>query len=499
MQKVERQKHKERRRGRLPAVLLCVVLLAAGITAGILLRRRAEDEPYERYQPESGFITKREEHEVKSLTVARRGAEPWTVVQQEEGVLRVLPENTTEAEEWTVDESITKMLLNVAAGLNYEDILTKNRSDWETTEEGFGLKDPLVTANICFTDETEVTVRIGNSADPEGDASYYMAVDGDDRLFLTSAGTVKDLDIEQEMLHPVPKLEIIGNMLDRITVKNGDGSVRVEWALQGRITDQDAGENWLMTVPYIYSVDYDTMSNLCKNAESIGLGTYVGKADEETLEKAGLKEPSAILELHMAAGSTGTVGASGVYDVVQREERVETLTVGRNLSELNVYVRYANDVYTMTNVSLNVLVKASPLNSLARYVAITPLNSLESVTVEKAGEEAVMYLLTRPEKTSAESQGEDQEQRSVICTRNGEEIAYDAFEAAWERLLTVTVSGKLPKEYQPGETHTKYTMNTVSGAVHTVELSDYDGLHDAVTLDGHAFFYLIKGGMTELP
>ena len=37
------------------------------------------------------------------------------------------------------------------------------------------------------------------------------------------------------------------------------------------------------------------------------------------------------------------------------------------------------------------------------------------------------------------------------------------------------------------------------GGTHVIELSDYDGMHDAVTLDGHTCFYLIKGGMTELP
>ena len=66
-------------------------------------------------------------------------------------------------------------------------------------------------------------------------------------------------------------------------------------------------------------------------------------------------------------------------------------------------------------------------------------------------------------------------------------------------LLTVTVSGKLPDGWEKKETHTKYTLHTVSGGTHVIELSDYDGMHDAVTLDGHTYFYLIKGGMTELP
>ena len=63
----------------------------------------------------------------------------------------------------------------------------------------------------------------------------------------------------------------------------------------------------------------------------------------------------------------------------------------------------------------------------------------------------------------------------------------------------MTVSGKLPEGYEAEEAHTKYTFRTVSGGTHTVELCDYDGIHDAVIMDGCMEFYLIKGAMTELP
>ena len=66
-------------------------------------------------------------------------------------------------------------------------------------------------------------------------------------------------------------------------------------------------------------------------------------------------------------------------------------------------------------------------------------------------------------------------------------------------MLVVSVSGTLPQGAEWGKTHTKYTFRTVSGRTHTVELSDFDGMHDAVTLDGETLFYLIRGGMTELP
>ena len=121
--------------------------------------------------------------------------------------------------------------------------------------------------------------------------------------------------------------------------------------------------------------------------------------------------------------------------------------------------------------------------------------------VEKQGEEAILYSIYQKEaeKTEETEDTEKAEDPGYGCLRNGEEISYDMFSAAWDRLLTVTVSGKLPNGYVPGEPHTRYTIHSVSGAVHTVELSELDAMHDAVTLDGYTLFYLIKGGMTDLP
>ena len=497
MQKVERQKHKDRQRKRLTGVLLCAALLAVCVTAGILLKNEAKEEPAESHKPITGAIIRRNEEELRSLTVTQRGNAPWTAVREADGSMRLEPEEDSEPNTWIVDDSIAKALTAAAVNLTYEDIYTENRSDWEPDASDFGLKDPLVTAVFRFTDGTEVTARIGNSADPEENACYYMTVDGDDRLYAVDSGTVEDLNTEKELMHPVRQPEIRGALLDRITVKNGDGSVRMEWTLQGQITDQDAAENWLLTEPMVYPTDYDAMSNLRDNAENLRLGIYIGNVDEEALKQCGLDQPTAIIELHMAAGSTGTVGESGVYDVEEREESTEIFTIGSSKSEMVAYVRYGDEIFTISHFSIDTILQEKPLATVARYTVATPLNSLESVTVEKQGAETAHYLLSQKENSEAEGEGTEEENR--ICTRNGETISYSAFSAAWERLLTVTVSGRLPDDFLPGETHTKYTLRTVSGGTHTVELSNYDGMHDAVTLDGHTLFYLIKDGMTELP
>ena len=491
MQKVERQKKRNRGHKRIMGLLLCAILFAGGVTGGILLGNKAQEAPEPARAPVAGAITRRAEDELKSITVTQRGKESWTVERNADGILRFHAESEGRQNAWPVDDSIAPKLVDAAINLTYEDVFTDNRAEWEPEADEFGLEDPLVTAAFRFTDGSEVTARFGDSADDGENAYYYMSVDGDSRLFAAAAGTVEDLNIEKELLHPSVVPEILGALLDRITVKNGDGSIRTEWALQGKVTDRDAAENWLLTVPTVYPADYDTVKNLQESAENLRLGVYIGEATEDALKRCGLDNPSAIIELHMAAGSTGTVSDMGVYDVVEREERTETLILGSSKTEMVAYVRYGDEIYTISHFSVSVFTETDPAATLARYVAATPLNSLESVTLETAeGEDR--YAIVRIDDSTEEDTGRR-------CLKNGEEISYEAFKAAWERLMTVTVSGKLPKNWTVRDTEKKYTLRTVSGGTHTIELSGFDGLHDAVTLDGHTVFYLIKGGMTELP
>ena len=495
MQKVERQKHKNRRHGRLAGLLLCVLLLAVCVTAAVLLRQKSAEEPEPARQRVAGSITQRMPEELESLTVIRRGEAPWTVVQDKDGELRLRLENEEDSG-WAVDETLGEALVDAAVNLTYEDVFTENRTDWEADAADFGLAEPLVTAVIRFTDGSEVTARIGDSADPDGNACYYLTVDGDDRLYALTSGTVRDLNVEKTLLHPVSQPRIHGALLDRITVRNGDGTVRTEWTLEGAVTDRDAAENWVVSAPFVYPADYEAMKNLRDSAEDIRLGNYIAPAAEAGKE-TGLDSPSAVIEFHMAAGSTGTVSGSGVYDVTDWEERTVVLTLGSRRSEMVDYVRCGDDVFTINHFTVSAFTETEPLATAARYPVATPLNSLESMTVEKKDGEAVHYALVRPDDATAADDATDVPGNR--CLRNGEEISWETFEAAYERLLTVTVSGRLPEGYEPGTAHTKYTFRTVSGGTHTVELSAFDGMHDAVIMDGHALFYLIKDGMTEMP
>ena len=146
---------------------------------------------------------------------------------------------------------------------------------------------------------------------------------------------------------------------------------------------------------------------------------------------------------------------SGIFDVSDWEEHLYTLTIGGMKSEMSSYVLYEDNIYSISDFTMSAFLKVEPSTTVARYVVTIPVTSLERAVVEKQGEEPVTYVLERVTEAGDE---EATPKETYRCLKNGQEISYDTFEAAWERLLTVTVSGKLSQDYEPVNVHTKIVM-----------------------------------------
>ena len=488
MQKVERKEHRNGKPRRWLWLAAAFVLLAGSVTAAVLLTRKDTDDYPTRAEDHSGMLIDRAAEDLVSVTVQRRGEEAWTMIRTEDG--RLVPKD---GGDWTAGEQQAELLQQAMTMLPYREVLAEDASAYREME-AFGFTEPLVTVTANYTDGTSATVYIGNDTGLE-EGWYYMTAEGDDRLFAVSSTIVEDMNMEYAVLHPVPKPEIYGALLDRITVADADGNVIAEWTLQGKITDRDAASNWAVTVPFTYPADEESIKNLKKSAENIHLGVYTGQVGDDMPEEYGLAQPQKVITFHMAAGSTGTVSDIGVYDVKEHEETTVTLYIGNARDDMADYVRFGDEIFTVSRFTLSVFTEPDPVGTAARYPVLVPLASLESLTVEENGGKRE-YVLREKEGTGEEAEGESPGREVML---DGTEISWDAFEAAYDRLLTVTFSGTLPKGAEWKEPYKKYTFRTLSGGTHTVELSDWDGIHDAVTVDGSTLFYLIKNGMTELP
>ncbi len=476
MESVEKKK-KRRGWGRPIRLVVAGALFLGCLLLAFLWGREPEEMP--RREEHGGVLIRMEKTEISDVTIVRRGKDSWTMVQDEDGRTHLEGETA-----WTADETLTARLLDALANLEYEEILTEDGEDWKKTPEDFGLAEPLITAVLRTRDGGLMTVRVGNAVETSEDSLYYMSVDNGDTLYAVSAGFFQDLNLNREQLRPVTQPEILEALLDRINFRFADGTER-NWQLRGEVTDSEAGTEWLITEPFTYPADEESIGNLKSAASGLRLGAWVAEATEEQLAEYGLKEPACTLTFHMAAGTTGTVNDSGVYDLREHAARTVTLEIGKERSELTRYARFEDAIVTISLVSLNSLLNTEPAETAARYLTLVPWNSLTQMTVTDGGE-TVVY-----EKLSEEGE--------TRWLKNGSEISAEALEAAYDRLAVVTVSGELPPGTQPGEATKTCVFRTSGGREHTVMLSNYDGLHDCVTLDGYTRFYLIKDGMTELP
>ena len=490
MQPVEKKRPRSLRHGRLWLLLGVVALLAGAVTACVLLNQPEEPLPVRTMA--GGRIYTCDAEDVMRLRITLRSGDSWEMIRLEDGSFAVDGE-----EGYRIESQTLSSLLSAVSAVTYEDILTEDASAYEEHMADFGLETPRIVAEVGYRDGTAITLRIGDSYALEETGWCYTLIDGDSRLYALDTGTADSLAVSKASLHPVEQPVLHKARFDRITFTD-EGGAQTCWALQGAIGG-DAEDRWRLISPMAYPADGEQMSNLRTNLSNLRLGAYVGEATADSLSACGFDAPRFRLEIHMAAGSIGTTDAEGVYGVTDWPEETFILTVGGAKNESVDYVLVGEEIYLTSHYSLATFMDMDPVSTLTRYTVPVALGNLAEMTVTTL-DGTQTCVLTRTERLQENNELVYDTDGNIVydrtCTLDGREIPYTSFEAAYNSLLMVTVSGRLPEGWTPSaEPHTVFTFTQYDGTVHTVTLTDFDAFHDAVTLDGMSLFYLIKGGM----
>lgn len=489
MQTVQKKAPKSGLRSRIALLIAAFVLLAALGAATLLLNRDSKtDWPTSVSTAENLF--EYAPAEVASITIRRGDESPWTVV-QEDGLLTLAGEDG-----FTLSESTSAALLDAACILPCEAVLTDNPAEYRDHLADFGLDDPRYEAVVTFTDGKVASLHIGNPGG-ENNAWYYMIVDGDDRLFTFSRGMVEALFISRDSLWAVASPTIHKARIDQVTLTGPEG-IEAQWTLQGHITDTDAADKWFITAPFSYPADAELMTTLRSNIANLRLGAYVGPATAENLTAYGFDDPRLTIDIHMAAGTIGITNTEGAVESTDYPESTVTFIIGGEKSDMVDYVLCGDSIYVSSHFTMGLFIDYDVAGTMSRYPVLTALGNLASLTIEQEGA-VTEYVLTRTEQVAENNDlitdADGNPVYDVTVTRNGEPIDFSAFETAYKALTLVTVSGTLPANASITDApHTVYTFTDVDGTVHTVTLTTFDVLHDAVSVDGYPAFYLIKGG-----
>ena len=428
--------------------------------------------------------------EVASITIRRGEEAAWTVTQDADGLLTLQGEGG-----FPLSEKTSAALLDAVSIIPCEAVLTDDPADYQGHLADFGLENPKYEATIAYADGVVAQLRIGN-AGGENNAWYYMTVAGDDRLFSFARGMVEAIFVSRDSLREVESPVIHKARIDKVTLTGPDRVT--EWTLRGDITDADAADKWFITAPYAYPADAEAMSTLLGNAANLRLGAYVAPATAENLALYGFDAPRLTIDIHMAAGTIAVTNADGAAEPTDFPESTVTFVIGGAKSDMVDYVRFGDAIYASSHFTMGLFIDYDVTATRSRYPVQTALGNLAALTIRE-GDAVTEYILTRTEQVAANNELITDEDGSpvydVTVTLGGEPVDYAAFEAAYNALTLVTVSGTLPADAViTVEPHTAYIFTDVDGTTHTVALATFDVLHDAVIVDGHAAFYLIKGG-----
>ena len=474
-------------------MLLCAVALLAGCVAAYgLLSGRSAELPERDHSHDGGVIASHQAEEVARLGVTTaHGA--WTLLREEGGGVTLEDDR-----DFQVDESVAQDLFSAVQTLAYEEMLSDDPAEFEDHLADFGLETPMLRVEVAYTDGSAYTLTVGDELSMEESGYHYMRLEGDPRLLTLDLGTMEALMLDRGALHPVTQPTLHKARFDRITFRNGQGETLAEWALQGSIGG-NAQDRWMLVQPVRYPADGESIAKLQSSLANLRLGGYVGAATPENLTAYGFDEPRFVLEIHQAAGATGTLDEDGVYGVTDWAESTFTLTVGGARSDMVDYVLVDGSIYVSSHFLLEVFMNMDAKGGVSRYTVPVALGNLLRLTVESGGDRQV-YTITRTEQVAGNNalvtDSEGQVQYDLTCELNGQEIPYASFEAAYNELLKVTVSGWLPEGWAAAEApHTTFTFEATDGETHTLALTTFDALHDAVTLDGCTLFYLIRDGM----
>lgn len=477
-------------------LLLCFALLMLAATIAALTLTPAPEAEIPKSPNTSVVLYEYGYSSLASVTIRRGSEDPWTAVYSggdgiDDQAVTILGEDGFTL---TGEDSIDFLLGAVC--LVAEEVLTDDPAEYADHLADFGLDEPEYEARIVYTDGTDITLRVGDQG-PEG-TWHYMLISGDDRLFAFSNGSVESLFVNRETLRKVEQPTLHKARIDQITLTGPDG-IEAQWTLTGSITDADAVDKWRITAPFAYPADSTAMTTLLSNIANLRLGAYICPATTEALTEYGFDAPRLTIDIHMAAGTIGTTNADGAVETADWPESTVTFVIGGERNDMVDYVLCGDSIYISSHFTMGMFIGYNVRATMSRYPIMTALGNLASLTIVQP-DATTEYVLTRTEQVAENNDLVTDEDGNVVydvtVTRNGEPCSYEAFAASYNAWTLVTVSGVLPEgEVATAVPHTSCIFTDVDGTVHTLELATFDALHDAVIVDGHQAFYLIKGGL----
>lgn len=435
---------------------------------------------------------------IASITIENSISPPYTIHQKEEGVYELAGYEGLPLDSLTLEE-----MFYFAANVTAEEKIDSSEGLSAQKKEAFGLDKPSVTVTVTDNQQASWVFSFGNQIPYEN--LYYFTYQADPAVYAVELGFYDLYNVSPGYLVSIQQPSIHHQRISGVSIENFLLNKSLLLSASQGLAEEDRLFSWTLGSPYDYPGDPEKVSALLESLESLYLGSYIGEATKANLALYGFSPPSARLIIQLEEATIGQVGSQGVFSQQTFPKETLTFDIGQKEDTFVHHVLYNGHIYLVSSLNTTILQAFSPTDYLLKRPALLPLETLTSLKGENLAqnEEAplvfdILHQQNNQENSQINEEGEASLPAQLSITLNGTiPISSVDFSAAYTTLTQISAAGFLPQGFTPKAPTYRITMDTLSGISRIIELSPYDALHDALTINGTTLFTIRKGELEK--
>jgi len=479
MEKVPRKKEKKGISGKkLLLILLCCAILAGG--GAYFLRAPAQLPPIGDGEA-AVMLLNRPEEDISAIAIAPRSGMPYPLVRTENGFALLGREDAA-----LRSAALEDLLLSVCQ-LPAEAVVAQSLSpETGLSAAVFGLDPARSRVTVTYGDGEQKELLVGDPAPNEDTPQRYCMLSGDPRLYTILDSDAAPLLREAAYWTSFDQPRLNGSLLDRIEI-SGEKEFSARYTPSG----------WQMEAPFAYPLAASKMDALLSSIESMAFDSYLGEETDALLREYGLASPAMTVRLVQAATVITGETVEGEQVTLPVAEKEYTLKLSRETEKSEIFALWQGGVYRASTFLMGFWQAVEPREMVLRSPVNFLVNDLSAVAFTM-GDTASRYEVRMVESVTENNQiAVDEYGRTLYdCAvrRHGEsrDMDAEAFLAWYTQLAALSCDGELPAGYAPtGEPRAQIILENEQ-LTRVISFYPYDALHDALSVDGTALYYVRK-------
>lgn len=411
-----------KKRQTITMVILCILLVLAGVGYYFLIRYQAAAQKEEETAEEVIPLNDMDSDKIEQFSCQREGQS--LVFVKKDGAWSL-----QEDPDFPLDMTRVENMLGEVAAFSADQLVNDACDDISE----YGLDAPEMIVDAQDSEGASVHIAIGQESLSGG--GRYAYCDDQTKIYLVPTTLYTSFDYSREQLMEVPSLPSIeAEQVTYFLWENKKGR-NFEASYGGDDSPFRDADSWSVDQPYSQAVagDQEKLQELFGNLTTMilkqGVEYHCSKSD---LKKYGLESPDSRMTVKYTEGEKNI-------------SKTLRMTVGKNSGE-GYYVQIGGDkgVYIVESSAIDSILGLTPLDYVYDRLYPGNGNNLESMELEYKGK---LYDFAVKEKQNVED--DEESGTTLVVKKNGTKVKAESFSSAYAAICNLAPTSEIDSSVKP--------------------------------------------------